>query len=92
MTSLMTPFEQAQLDVQSLNRKPGTAQLLQLYALYKQGNLGDVQGQRPGGFDFAGNAKFDAWSALQGMTSEQARGAYVALVASLRIAEGEAVT
>ncbi len=90
VTPVLTPFEQAQLDVQTLHRKPGTPQLLQLYALYKQGSLGDVQGQRPGGFDFAGNAKFDAWSALRGMTPEHAQRDYVALVSSLRESGGAA--
>ncbi|GHF65637.1 acyl-CoA-binding protein [Deinococcus metalli] len=83
----MSAFEQARLEVQTLTRKPNTAQLLRLYALYKQGTLGDVQGERPGGFDLAGNAKHDAWAALRGMEPAQAQADYVALVASLRAAE-----
>ncbi|WP_309572653.1 acyl-CoA-binding protein [Deinococcus sp.] len=79
----MLPFEQAQLDVQTLTRKPGTAQLLQLYALFEQGSLGDVQGERPSGFNLAGGAKFDAWTALRGLPAEQARQDYIALVARL---------
>ncbi|THF86841.1 acyl-CoA-binding protein [Deinococcus sp. KSM4-11] len=83
----MTPFEQAQLDVKTLTRKPGVPELLQLYALYKQGSLGDVQGDRPRGFDLAGGAKFDAWAALSGTPPEQAQEEYVALVMKLRAAE-----
>ncbi|MFC5849538.1 acyl-CoA-binding protein [Deinococcus petrolearius] len=77
-------FEQAQHEVQQLGKKPGNDVLLKLYALYKQGTAGDVQGDRPGGFDFVGAAKYDAWKALQGMPVEQAQQEYVALVETLK--------
>ena len=39
--------------------------MLKLYGLYKQATVGDVNTDRPGTFsmDFAGKAKWDAWSA-----------------------------
>ncbi|WP_019588001.1 acyl-CoA-binding protein [Deinococcus apachensis] len=77
-------FEQAQQDVQGLSRKPGNDVLLKLYALYKQGTVGDVTGARPGGFDFVGGAKHDAWAALRGQNQEDARREYVALVDALK--------
>ncbi|MBZ9752376.1 acyl-CoA-binding protein [Deinococcus sp. HMF7604] len=80
----MTPFEQAQQDVQTLTRKPGNDVLLKLYALYKQGSQGDVSGARPGGFDFVGGAKYDAWAGLQGMSQDDAQREYVALVTTLK--------
>lgn len=80
----MNPFEQAQADVQTLSRKPGNDVLLKLYALYKQGTDGDVSGDRPGGFDFKGAAKYDAWEAVKGQSKEQAQQAYIDLVASLK--------
>ncbi|MFC6616468.1 acyl-CoA-binding protein [Deinococcus radiophilus] len=82
---MSTEFEQAQQDVNSLSRKPGNSTLLQLYALYKQGTQGDVTGERPGGFDFASAAKFDAWQAEQGKTPEQAQQEYVSLVRELLV-------
>ncbi|PNY81375.1 acyl-CoA-binding protein [Deinococcus koreensis] len=88
MNDVSQMFEQAQQDVQTLRKKPGNAQLLQLYALYKQGTLGEVQGARPGGFDFVGGAKYDAWAALQGRSQREAQEAYVALVASLKDQQG----
>ncbi|MDO4246971.1 MAG: acyl-CoA-binding protein, partial [Deinococcus sp.] len=51
-------FEQAQQEVNTLSKKPGNDVLLKLYALYKQGSVGDVEGKRPGGFDFVGGAKY----------------------------------
>lgn len=80
----MMSFEQAQQEVQTLGKKPGNDVLLKLYALYKQGVTGDVQGERPGGFDFVGGAKYDAWKALQGMPTDQAQQEYVALVEMLK--------
>ncbi|MDR6220466.1 acyl-CoA-binding protein [Deinococcus soli (ex Cha et al. 2016)] len=81
---MTTPFEQAQQDVQTLSRKPGNDTLLKLYALYKQGSAGDVSGKRPGGFDFVGGTKYDAWEALKGRTQDEAQAEYVALVQTLK--------
>lgn len=77
-------FQQAQQDVQGLSRKPGNDTLLKLYALYKQGTAGDVVGERPGGFDFVGGAKYDAWAALRGQSQEDVQREYVALVGTLK--------
>ncbi|WP_161880278.1 acyl-CoA-binding protein [Deinococcus alpinitundrae] len=77
-------FEQARAESQSLPSKPGNATLLRLDALYKQGSQGDVTGKRPGGFDFVGAAKYDAWAALVGMPASEAQASYVALVEQLQ--------
>lgn len=79
-----SPFTQAQSDVQTLSRKPGNDVLLKLYALYKQGSEGDVTGKRPGGFDFVGGAKYDAWEAQKGKPQADAQAEYVALVQDLK--------
>lgn len=79
-----SPFAQAQADVQTLSRKPGNDVLLKLYALYKQGSEGDVTGKRPGGFDFVGGAKYDAWEAQKGKSQADAQAEYVALVQDLK--------
>ncbi|EYB67552.1 acyl-CoA-binding protein [Deinococcus phoenicis] len=81
---MQAAFEQAQKDVQGLSRKPGNDILLKLYALYKQGTVGDVTGDRPGGFDFVGGAKYDAWAGLRGLGQEEARREYVNLVETLK--------
>lgn len=82
-SSLEAQFIQAQQDLKTLDERPGNATLLRLYALYKQGSGGDVSGERPGGFDFAGAAKYDAWAALRGQDRQDAQQAYVALVRQL---------
>ncbi len=73
-------FEDAQVRVKQLKTTPAPDELLELYALYKQGTLGDVQGSRPGMLDFKGRAKYDAWAARQSMSRDAAQEGYVALV------------
>ena len=63
--------------------RPDNETLLKLYALYKQGNQGDVTGDRPGMMDFVGRAKYDAWAAVSGMDQDGAKQAYIDLVESL---------
>ena len=81
---LKTQFEAAAVAVKNLERNPGNEDLLVLYALYKQAAKGDVSGERPGGFDFKGGAKFDAWSELKGVSADEAMQRYVDKVESLK--------
>jgi acyl-CoA-binding protein len=76
-------FEDAQGRVKSLPSKPGNEALLKLYSLYKQSSAGDCGTKRPGMMDFVGRAKWDAWSAIKGMKSEDAMTSYVDYVDSL---------
>ncbi len=57
--------------------------LLELYSLYKQATVGDVEGDRPSGFDFRGAAKYGAWEKRRGMSSDDAMQAYIDLVDQL---------
>ncbi len=76
-------FTDAVAKSKTLQEKPSNDVLLKLYSLYKQATEGDVQGERPGGFDFKGAAKYDAWETLKGKTKEDAENEYVELVNSL---------
>jgi acyl-CoA-binding protein len=76
-------FADAQTRVKALTHAPSTTELLELYALYKQAASGDVDGKRPGMLDIKGRAKFDAWAGKKGVSREQAKGDYVALVDKL---------
>jgi acyl-CoA-binding protein len=84
MSDLKTKFETAAQEVQQLPARPDNATLLKLYALYKQATVGDVTGKRPGLTDFAGRAKYDAWSKEKGTFAEEAMQAYIALVGTLK--------
>jgi acyl-CoA-binding protein len=81
--SLEDQFNAAQAKSKTLAQKPSNDVLLKLYSLFKQGAVGDVNVERPGGFDFVGAAKFDAWEALKGQSKEEAQQAYIDYVESL---------
>ena len=76
-------FEKAAEAAKALPERPDDRTMLQLYALYKQGSAGDVQGSKPGFFDFVGAAKYEAWEKLRGTGQDQARRQYVDLVRKL---------
>jgi diazepam-binding inhibitor (GABA receptor modulator, acyl-CoA-binding protein) len=80
---LADDFQAAQLRVKQLAKTPDASELLELYGLFKQGSLGDVQGERPGLLDFKGRAKYDAWAAKKGTSKEAAMQSYVSVVARL---------
>jgi acyl-CoA-binding protein len=73
-------FQDAAKRVQTLKSRPSNDTLLELYALFKQGSAGDVEGKRPGMLDVKGRAKYDAWAKRKGMGKDQAKTEYVALV------------
>lgn len=76
-------FSAAQARVKTLRHRPNNPDLLELYALFKQGTDGDVRGKRPRLMDVKGRAKFDAWAGKRGMNFDEARSEYVALVERL---------
>ncbi|MCC6069856.1 acyl-CoA-binding protein [Massilia sp. GCM10020059] len=82
--SLQEQFAQAQADSKNLPERPDNMTLLKIYALYKQGSSGDVQGERPGMTDFVNRAKFDAWDALKGTSQDEAMQQYIDLIEELK--------
>ena len=84
MSDLNTRFEQAVAESKQLPAKPDNETLLKIYSLFKQGSAGDVQGDRPGMMDFVGRAKYDAWAALKGQSTDQAKQSYIDLIESLK--------
>jgi len=83
MSELKKKFEAASKSVKKLAEDPGNDAKLQLYALYKQGTEGDVQGKRPGFTDMIGRAKYDAWAKAKGLSEDEAMKQYIDLVKSL---------
>lgn len=86
-----SPAEKALAEAAALSRtlrqSPPEATLLQLYALYKQATIGDVQGDRPGALDVVGRTKYDAWASRKGCPQQQAIDEYVGLVRQLKAAD-----
>jgi len=80
---LQSRFEAAAADAKQTKKRPDNATLLKLYAYYKQATEGDAGGERPGGFDFVGAAKHDAWAKLKGMSANEAMTSYIKQVERL---------
>ena len=83
MADIKAQFEQAQKDVNTLTRRPSNEDFLFLYSHFKQANVGDVKGDRPGMLDMVGRAKYDAWSKLKGVKADDAMKRYVDKVTAL---------
>ncbi len=79
---LQTRFESSIEKGKALSSQ-GNETLLELYGLYKQATVGDVQGEAPSGFDFRGAAKYAAWEKRRGMTSDEAMQTYIDLIDQL---------
>jgi len=78
-------FEQAAAESKNLPAKPSNETLLQLYSLYKQGSIGDINTDPPSNpFDFVAKAKYEAWAALKGKSTDNAMKEYVDLVGKLK--------
>jgi diazepam-binding inhibitor (GABA receptor modulating acyl-CoA-binding protein) len=84
MADLQAQFDKARDDSKNLSERPDNMTLLQLYALYKQGSVGDVEGKRPGFTDMVERAKYDAWATQKGKSKEEAMQAYINLIEDLK--------
>jgi diazepam-binding inhibitor (GABA receptor modulator, acyl-CoA-binding protein) len=84
MADLNKEFDQAVADSKNLPDRPDNATLLKLYALFKQGSTGDVDGKRPGFTDMVGRAKWDAWNEIKGTKQDEAKKQYIALIEDLK--------
>jgi acyl-CoA-binding protein len=83
MSELDDRFTAAADASKTLPARPDNDTLLEMYALYKQATVGDVEGKRPGFTDPVGKAKYDAWAKIKGMSADDAKAAYADLVESL---------
>ena len=84
MSDLATRFQAAADDSKKLSKRPDNDTLLKLYATFKQGSSGDVEGKRPGFTDLVCRAKYDVWAKLKGTPKEDAMQQYIDLVESLK--------
>jgi diazepam-binding inhibitor (GABA receptor modulator, acyl-CoA-binding protein) len=83
---LKEQFEQAAAESKNLSERPSNETLLQLYSLYKQGSVGDVNTDPPSNpFDFVNKAKYDAWAALKGKSTTDAMTEYIELIRKLKV-------
>lgn len=83
MSDLKAAFDKAMLDSKNLSERPDNATLLRIYALYKQGSVGDNAEKKPGFADMVARAKWDAWNNLKGTSRDDAMQQYIDLIESL---------
>jgi diazepam-binding inhibitor (GABA receptor modulator, acyl-CoA-binding protein) len=83
MADLNKKFQQAQDKINNLDDRPDNATSLRLYALYKQATMGDASGGRPPAMDMIRRAKYDAWAAVKGMSTDDAMQEYIDLADSI---------
>ncbi|KAF3425864.1 hypothetical protein E2986_12964 [Frieseomelitta varia] len=81
--SLDQKFEQAAEAVKTLTKRPTDEEFLELYALFKQASVGNINTSRPGMLDLKGKAKWDAWKSKDGMSQNDAKEAYIKFVDTL---------
>ena len=84
MSDIASRFQTAVEDSKKLSKRPDNDTMLKLYACFKQGSAGDVEGKRPGFADLVGRAKYDVWAKLKGTAKEDAMQQYIDLVESLK--------
>ncbi len=83
MSDLKSKFEAAVANSKNLSERPDNMTLLKLYALYKQGSVGDNTEKKPGFTDMVGRAKWDAWNTLKGTATTDAMQQYIDQIDSL---------
>ncbi len=83
MSDLKAAFDKAMLESKNLSERPDNATLLKIYALYKQGSVGDNTEKKPGFGDMVARAKWDAWNKLKGTSQDDAKQQYIDLVNEL---------
>jgi len=70
-------FEAAAKSVKECTKPGSSAELLELYGLYKQAIVGDVNVAAPWAVQLEAKAKWDAWNSHKGMSQADARAAYI---------------
>ncbi|OWA52158.1 putative acyl-CoA-binding protein [Hypsibius exemplaris] len=71
--SVEEQFKTSAEQVKKLKSSPSDTELLELYSLYKQATIGDVNTDRPGMLYLKEKAKWDAWNGRKGLGKEQAQ-------------------
>ncbi|XP_025069157.1 acyl-CoA-binding domain-containing protein 7 isoform X1 [Alligator sinensis] len=70
-------FDSAAEEVKKLKTRPSDEELKELYGLYKQSTVGDINIECPGVLDLKGKAKWEAWNLKKGLSKEDAMNAYI---------------
>uniref|UniRef100_A0A6J0SBI9 Acyl-CoA-binding domain-containing protein 7 n=1 Tax=Pogona vitticeps TaxID=103695 RepID=A0A6J0SBI9_9SAUR len=75
--TLQADFDNAAENVRKLKTRPTDDELRELYGLYKQATVGDINIDCPGMLDMKAKAKWEAWNLKKGLSKEDAMKAYI---------------
>jgi hydroxymethylglutaryl-CoA reductase (NADPH) len=83
--SLEEAFDKAQAMLVKLNNLPDKDAILDIYGLYKQATVGDINVSKPSFFsiDIKAKTKYQAWEKFKGLNKEAAMKKYIELVQKL---------
>jgi diazepam-binding inhibitor (GABA receptor modulating acyl-CoA-binding protein) len=77
-------FIKAAEDAKSLPNRPDNETMLERYALFKQGIVGDNDTEKPGLLNLTAKAKWEAWNGRKGPSKETAQQQHIDLVTKLQ--------
>jgi len=80
--SLEDDFKDAMTRADALETQPTNVQL-DLYGMFKQATVGDVNTDKPGITNIRARAKWDAWNKRKGLSADEAMEAYIDYVDEL---------
>jgi len=87
--TLEEEFNEAAEEVKNkLNKTLSDNELKEIYALYKQGTLGDIDIEKPGMTDLRGVAKWEAWTEKKGMEKDEAKRKYIEMANEMKSKHG----
>ncbi|XP_020633632.3 acyl-CoA-binding domain-containing protein 7 [Pogona vitticeps] len=75
--TLQADFDNAAENVRKLKTRPTDDELRELYGLYKQATVGDINIDCPGMLDMKAKAKWEAWNLKKGLSKDDAMKAYI---------------
>ncbi|XP_061202093.1 acyl-CoA-binding domain-containing protein 7 [Neopsephotus bourkii] len=78
--TLEADFNAAAEDVKKIKTRPTDEELKEIYGLYKQATVGDINIECPGMLDLKAKAKWEAWNLKEGLSKEDAMKAYISKV------------
>ena len=86
--TLIPWFAAAEEIKNKINKTLSDDELKEIYALFKQASMGDININKPGMMNLTAVAKWEAWSSKKGMGQEEAKQKYIELPKELKEKHG----
>ena len=80
MDNINETFQKAAKNVKKLTTRPSDKVLLELYGLYKQSTIGNINTPQPWAIQVEQRSKWDAWKSYENMEKNLAMTRYIIVV------------